>query len=130
MKLKTLLLLILILFLTNGCAATWSYSGIDRPEGASQVSYEPTKAENITITALDITDKKYKVIGDITATVNKTTVFHADPTRELVNKKLTEEAAALGADAVVLVRYGKSGMGLLTWGSMEGKGRAVKYISD
>ena len=42
--------------------------------------------------------------------------------------KLT--TAALGADAVVLVRYGKSGMGLLTWGSMEGKGRAVKYISD
>jgi len=129
MRLKILLLLILVIFSANGCS-TWSYAGIDRPDGASAVAHEPTKPEDIKITSIDITDTKYEVIGDITATVNKTTVFHSDPTREQVNEKLKIEAAALGADAVILVRYGEGGVGLMTWGSLEGKGRAVKFISN
>lgn len=130
MKTKTLIWLIPLIFSTIGCGATWSHSTVDRLDGVSQESYEVTKQENITITSLDITNKKYVVIGDITATVNKTTVFHSDPTRELVNAKLKEEAASLGADAVILVRYGKVGMGLMSWGSLEGKGRAIKFISN
>jgi uncharacterized protein YbjQ (UPF0145 family) len=133
MKTKLLIWIIPLIFSTIGCGATWSHSTVDRLDGASQESqnsYEVTKQENITITSLDITNKKYEIIGDITATVNKTTVFHADPTRELVNAKLKEEAASLGADAVILVRYGKVGMGLMSWGSLEGKGRAIKFISE
>ena len=69
-------------------------------------------------------------LGDISVSVNKTTVFNADPTREQINSKLKEKAASLGADAVILVRYGKGGIGLMTWGHLEGKGRAIKFISD
>ena len=61
-------------------------------------------------------------------TVNKTTIFNADPTPEMVNEKLREKAADMGADAVVLVRYGKGGISALSWGSLEGKGRAVKFV--
>ncbi|MDP2000572.1 MAG: hypothetical protein Q8K22_13420, partial [Rhodoferax sp.] len=60
-------------------------------------------------------------------TVNKTTVFHPEPTQELVNAQLREKGAELGADAVILVRYGKGGISFFSWGSLDGKGRAIKY---
>ena len=71
--------------------------------------------------------EQYTSLGDVSVTVNKTTVFNKDPTREMVNDKLKEKAAELGADAVILVRYGEGGVSLLSWGSLEGKGRAIKY---
>ena len=46
----------------------------------------------------------------------------------MVNEKLREKASELGADAVILVRYGNGGMSLMSWGSLEGKGRAVKFV--
>jgi|TARA_B100001964_G_scaffold99678_1_gene111295 uncharacterized protein YbjQ (UPF0145 family) len=130
MKTKKLIWLIPLIFSTVGCASTWSYSTVDSIDGVPQKSYEATKQENITITSLDITNREYEVIGDISVSVNKTTVFNADPTREQINSKLKEKAASLGADAVILVRYGKGGIGLMTWGHLEGKGRAIKFIPD
>ena len=76
----------------------------------------------------DYPDRKYVSLGDVTVTVNKTTVFHAAPTRDMVNQKLKEEAAKLGADAVVFVRYGSVGVSALSYGSLEGKGRAIKFV--
>ncbi len=60
-------------------------------------------------------------------TVNKTTLFHPDPTPELVDQKLRDKAAELGADAVILVRYGTVGVSLISWGSLDGKGRAIIF---
>lgn len=34
----------------------------------------------------------------------------------------------MGADAVALVRYGDVGISMMSWGSLEGKGRAVKFV--
>ena len=45
----------------------------------------------------------------------------------MVREKLKEEAAKLNADAVVLIRYGTVGVSLWSWGSLEGRGRAVKF---
>lgn len=45
----------------------------------------------------------------------------------MVNNRLRTEAAKLGADAVIQVRYGTVGMGLVSWGSLDGKGRAIAY---
>ena len=64
---------------------------------------------------------------DISVTVNKTTIFNADPTREMVNQRLRNKAAELGADAVIQVRYGTVGIGLMSWGSLDGKGRAIVF---
>ncbi len=111
------------LALLAGCA-TWSTGSVDRKEYAGQVSR--TDPAKITVSESD-SSRKYVSLGDITVTVNKTTVFNVDPTRAMVNDKLKEKAAELGADAVILVRYGEGGMSLLSWGSLEGKGRAIKY---
>ena len=38
------------------------------------------------------------------------------------------EAAKIGADAVIQVRYGTVGMSwMVSWGSLDGKGRAIAY---
>ena len=113
----------------TGCA-TWSTSSVDSKSVDTAVSTQVKKTlpSSVVITDKDIPDRKYQSLGDITATVNKTTIFNADPTQEMVNEKLREKASELGADAVILVRYGNGGMSLMSWGSLEGKGRAVNFV--
>ena len=113
----------------TGCA-TWSTSSVDSKSADTAVSTQAKKTppSSVVITDKDIPDRKYQALGDIKATVNKTTIFNADPTQEMVNEKLREKASELGADAVILVRYGNGGMSLMSWGSLEGKGRAVKFV--
>eukprot|EP00439_Symbiodinium_sp_Y106_P087797 s1_g333.t1 len=54
--------------------------------------------DQIIVTEEDITDQPYRVIGDIDVTVNKTTLFHPDPTRALVDQELREEAYKVKLD--------------------------------
>ncbi|MEI2746516.1 MAG: hypothetical protein V9G22_14355 [Ottowia sp.] len=95
---------------------------------SSQSAISKKAPSQIYLTDQDVVDRPYKSLGDITVTVNKTTIFHPNPTREMVNEKLQKEASELGADAVILIRYGDGGISLMSWGSLEGKGRAIKYI--
>lgn len=83
---------------------------------------------SVMVTENDITDKKYVSLGDITVSVSKNTLFDSDPNRDMVKAKLQDSAAKLGADAVVLARYGAVGITLFSYGSMEGKGRAVRFV--
>ena len=75
-----------------------------------------------------IRDRNYESLGDIEVSVSKTTVFHPDPTNEMIDEKLREEAAELGADAVILVRYGTVGISAFSWGKLDGNGRAIKFV--
>ena len=114
-----------------GCA-TWSTSSVDNKavetKTPAAVSPVKTAVSAIRITEADIVDTKYVPLGDIAINVNKTTVFHPNPTREMVNAKLQEKAHELGADAVIFVRYGQGGVSFFSWGSLDGKGRAVRYV--
>ena len=67
-------------------------------------------AAEIEIFEGDVTDRPYRSLGDVAVTVNKVTIFNADPTRDMVNQRPRNEAAKLGADAVVQVRYGTVGI--------------------
>jgi hypothetical protein len=125
---KRLILLFVLGIFFSGCS-TWSYSTVDGEQNSVQ-KLSPTSPQSVIISATDITDRRYEVLGDITATVNKTTVFHPSPTRQLVDVELKEKAAEMGADAVILVRYGSTGISLMSWGSLEGKGRAIKFLSN
>ena len=75
----------------------------------------------------DITDRKYVSLGDIEVTVKKWTIFDKDPTPALVDDALRAKAAQMGADAVILVRYGTVGIGFWSWGQLDGQGRAVVF---
>ena len=113
--------------MTTGCA-TWSTSSVDGKSADAKPAVAKTSPEKIIIRDTDIVDKKYKSLGDITATVNKTTIFNANPTQDQVNVKLREKASEMGADAVILVRYGNGGISIMSWGSLEGKGRAITFV--
>jgi hypothetical protein len=94
---------------------------------SAAVTATPKAPDQVVVTEGDITDRPYRSLGDIDVTVKKWTIFDADPTREQVAKALKEKAAAMGADAVVLVRYGTVGIGFTSWGQMDGQGRAVAF---
>lgn len=129
-KLGTFLIVLASALAITGCA-TWSTTTVkpsDTKWSQSQATLTSKKLPHeIIITEKDITDRPYTTLGDINVTVNKTTIFHPDPTPELVNAKLQEEASKIGADAVVLVRYGTVGISMMSWGSLDGKGRAVRF---
>ena len=112
--------------LLSACSSSWSTSNTVRGGAVGAAANAPAASE-IIVTEEDITDRAYRVLGDINVTVNKTTIFNADPTREMVNLELREEAHKLNADAVILVRYGSVGIGLASWGSLDGKGRAIAF---
>jgi len=111
MKYK-LAVLILIGLLASGCATT------------GRVNYHP----DMLITEEDLPSVKYRLLGDISVTAQKPSLISKDPTKENVNNLLRSKAAKMGADAVILVRYGSVGIGLNSWGELKGSGRAVKII--
>lgn len=82
--------------------------------------------EKVVISELDI-DRPYTMIGDVSTTFTQMTPLNAAPTKELVDAKLKIEAAKIGADAIIYVRYNKLGGTWKSWSSMEGKGQAVKF---
>jgi len=96
--------------------------------GAPDPNRLPRKSPDVVVlTENDITDRPYQIVKDIEVTVAKPNVFAHDPTREEVALELRKKAGEIGADAVVLVRYGALGMGLFNWGEMKGRGRAVVF---
>jgi len=113
--------------LVAGLAACSHRSGAS-VERSGEVGHRGARAASqIIVTAEDITDRKYRTLGDITASASKVTIFNSDPTEEMINEELRVEAAKLGADAVVLVRYGTVGLSAFSWGTLEGKGRAIAF---
>ncbi|QEI08962.1 hypothetical protein FXN63_26265 [Pigmentiphaga aceris] len=109
----------------SGCAS-WSTSSVD---GVRRPAARPaTLPAEVVLSESDMADRKYLRLGDITVTVNKTSAFNATPTREMVNVKLQEKGAELGADAVIFVRYGDLDFSMFSWGTLEGKGRAIKFV--
>ena len=132
---KLLLTITLLATALSGCS-TWSTSDVQVPNAAPSTEEEPapslmkrapTSVDKVALFEGDVSDRAYETIGDISVTVNKTTIFHPDPTREMVTERLKEEAAKLGADAVIHVRYGTVGIGFVSWGSLDGKGRAIVF---
>jgi hypothetical protein len=107
------------------CADGWATTQVSsKPDTAARAA---KTSDQILIVEGDITDRPYKSLGDVSVTVNKVTIFNADPTPEMVNQRLRTEAAKLGADAVIQVRYGTVGISAFSWGSLDGKGRAVAF---
>lgn len=115
----------------SGCS-TWSTSHVTPSDNVSlsqNANAAQKNPETIVVTENDLPGRPYKVVGDIRVKVNKTTMLNKDPTREDVDQKLKHKAAQIGADAVILVRYGTVGVSLMSWGSLSGNGRAVVFTN-
>jgi hypothetical protein len=85
--------------------------------------------EAVIITEGDITDKPYKIIGDISLTVKKVGIVDRPPIDVKAENALRAKAVEMGADAVILVRYDKQGFTGLSMGRIDATGRAVVFGS-
>ncbi|MEQ8395851.1 hypothetical protein [Thalassobaculum sp.] len=128
------ILAVAILGVSLSACSTWSTSSVKSPApgvGAAPSVVAPARPvldpSQIVVTPNDFPNRPYDVLGDLEVTVNKTTVFHPDPTPALIDEKLREQAAPLGADAVILAKYGKVTVSLFSWGSLDGSGRAIRF---
>jgi uncharacterized lipoprotein YajG len=113
------------LLLLAGCSSSYA-TGSVKPTTAAVVNQHRDPA-TVMITENDITTRPYEVVGEVNASVRKTTIFDPDPTREKVNEAMQIQAVKLGADAVILARYGTVGIDLMSWGRLDGSGRAVRF---
>lgn len=119
--------LLVITLALQGCG-TYSTASVTEAPNAPQITGEMHKTSaQIMLTTHDIVDRKYKTLGDISVTVRKDSLFADDPTEAKVNDALKEKAADMGADAVILVRYGTVGIGFTSWGVLDGNGRAIVF---
>ena len=128
-------IILLSMVLMISACSSWSTSNIETVEGyqanninTTEESGQLESLQDIIITESDMSSRNFTVVGDMSVTVNKTTIFNKTPTRQMVNEKLRNEAFKIGADAVILVRYGSAGMSLWSYGSLNGKGRAIVFL--
>jgi uncharacterized protein YbjQ (UPF0145 family) len=82
------------------------------------------------VTDADITDRPYRIVGEVRAEVRKATIFSHAPSRAHVFRELWERAQRLGADAVVNARSGDARITAMSWGSRRSTGQAVKFLTD
>lgn len=126
MRFKSIVLLVMvvILVITAGCAAYRTSSNID-----SDSSNAISAGTRVIISEGSLPGLKYEIIGPIEVSVKKLTASHKDPTRKQANDALIEKAAVIGADAVINVTY-ESGVGFTTWGYIDASGTGVKLAAN
>jgi uncharacterized protein YbjQ (UPF0145 family) len=110
-------------------AAAWAQRN-DTPPPPAPTSYAELVRARPPVTDADITDRPYRIVGEVRADVRKATIFSRAPSRAHVFRELWERAERLGADAVVNARSGNSRVTALSWGSRRSFGQAVKFLTD
>lgn len=116
-------------FLLSGCGTYYTSDVAPVTGGTSSEVVKKTphrSVRDIPVTEED-SQRSYLALGDISVTVRKVSLFDKDPTKQKVNEALQEEAYQLGADEVILARYGTVGLSAWSYGALEGKGRAIAY---
>ncbi|ALC12512.1 hypothetical protein [Sphingopyxis sp. 113P3] len=93
-------------------------------------TYQSVLAMKVPVVAGDITDRPYRVVGEIETGVKKLTLFSKDPSQEKVYKELWERGKKMGADAVVNATYGDPRVTFMSWGSRKARGQAIKFLTD
>jgi uncharacterized protein YbjQ (UPF0145 family) len=76
----------------------------------------------------DITDRPYRVLGEVKAGVRKATIFSKAPSQEKIYRELWERGEKLGADAVIKAQYGDAHVTAMSWGSSSATGVAIKFL--
>ena len=113
----------------NVGAAVWAQDN-DNPPPPAPTPYAELIRTRPPVTDADVTDRPYRIVGEVRADVRKATIFSRAPSRAHVFRELWERAARLGADAVVNARSGGARVTALSWGSRRSFGQAVKFLTD
>jgi hypothetical protein len=115
------------LSMLSGCVVTGATM---QAPGAGQVPAPAAHAANagaILISEGDLKERSYLVLGEISAWGRSFNLVSSNPTRADVDEALRAQAARLGADAVILVRYRSAKAGLASRGKLTAQGQAVVF---
>lgn len=77
----------------------------------------------------DITDRPYRVLGEVKAGVRKATMFSKSPSQAKIYRELWERGQKLGADAVIKASYGDAHVTAVSWGKANATGTAIKFLA-
>ena len=105
-------------------------SGVLAQNIAPPVTYADLKSLPVPVTDADITDRPYRVVGELNGNIRRATAFSKNPSREKVYRELWERGQKLGADAVVKAEFGQARVTAFSWGAREARGLAVKFLTD
>ena len=123
------LLTITAIVAANVAVASWAQNS-GAGEAPAPTSYAELVRARPPVTDADITDRPYRILGEVRAEVRKATIFSGSPSRSKVFRELWERAVRLGADAVVNARAGGARVTGMSWGSRRSIGQAVKFLTD
>ncbi len=100
-----------------------------KPENTVETASAPAAAVNPAEVQLfsGAPGRTYTEVKKLKIDVNKLTAFHANPTEEDARNRLKQEAAKLGADAVINVEISDVKVTALSWGARTVSGTAIKY---
>ena len=128
---KQWMIMVMGIALFSGCSMSFNYNFWSQkaPETPAPVVTEVKIAvpSQVLLYDLDITDRPYASLGEVSASVTKLNPWGEEPTQAQVEAKLKEEALKKGADALIYVRYTKVGVSYNRWNGIEGKAQAVKF---
>jgi len=114
----------------NVGAAVWAQGNNSDALPPTPATWAEVVAARPPVTDQDITDRPYRILGEVRAEVRKATIFSRSPSRDKVFRELWERAVRLGADAVVNARSGGARVTAMSWGSRRSIGQAVKFLTD
>ena len=114
----------------NNTASTHKQTGNKTVAQAVAAAKEEKKVvlpKDVVVSEAASVDRAYKVVEDISVTIKNKSFFRSDAAQLAAKEALQEKASALGADAVINVKYEKPGLSPSTWGSFGATGQAVSY---
>ena len=76
----------------------------------------------------DLPDRTYQSLGHLRVWVGRVLAVDRAQSEEELNQELRQEAARLGADAVINVRYGNRTVAEAQWLTLDATGTAVKFM--
>ena len=128
---KQWLVIVMSVAFFSGCSMSFNYNFWSQkaPETPAPTVTEVKIAlpNTVLMYDLDITDRPYTSLGEVSVTLTKLNPWGEEPTQTEAETKLKEEAVKKGADALIYVRYTKLGASWNRLSGIEGKAQAVKF---
>jgi hypothetical protein len=115
---------LLVLVLASACTPEVVHS-VDYRYAGGRVAFQ-TDARQIAVVDTDL-GAPYDVLADLEVTLRQRTAFGELPTRERAREALREQAARIGAHAVVMTSFGEIGSSWWSYNELRGHGRAIRF---
>jgi hypothetical protein len=114
-----------LLVIALGACAPEATLAVDLSQASVRVPYQ-TDPRQVLVFETDI-EQPYEALGDLQVTLRQRSTLGQMPTRDLAIRELQQQAARIGAHAIIHVSFGNLGMSWWSYNELQGHGRAVRF---